>query len=66
MSDDIAPVVALSEASEWFNSDGIELKRERLSDDEGGHNDIRFALVNGENTDIYILHPQTGDGTWNI
>ena len=46
MSDDIAAVVALSEASGLFDSDGIELIRERLSDYEGGNDDIWFAAVN--------------------
>ena len=40
MSDDIAAVVALSEASGLFDSDGIELISERLSDYEGGNDDL--------------------------
>ena len=61
MSDDIAAVVALSEASGLFDSDGIELIRERLSDYEGGNDDIWFAAVN-EKIERDILHPRTDDG----
>lgn len=53
MSDDIAAVVALSEASGLFDSGRIELIRERLSDYEGGNDDIWFAAIN-EKREIYI------------
>jgi len=40
MFGDIAAVVALSEASGSFDSDGIELIRESPSDYEGGNDDL--------------------------
>jgi hypothetical protein len=67
MSDDIAAVVALSEASGLFDSDGIELIRERLSDYEGGNDDIWFAAVNEKiEGAIYCIPEPMTYGTWNI
>lgn len=65
MSDDIAAVVALSEASGLFDSDGIELIRERLSDYEGGNDDIWFAAVN-EKIERYCIREPMTDGIRNM
>ena len=63
MSDDIAAVVALSEASGWFDSDGIELIRERLSDYEGGNDDIWFAAISEKiQRAIYCIREPMTDG----
>lgn len=57
MSDDIAAVVTLSEASGLFDLGRIELIRERLSDYEGGNGDIWFAAVNKKKRERYIASP---------
>ena len=67
MSDDIVAIVALSEASGLFDSDGIELIRERLSDYEGGNDNIWFAAINEKiQRVIYCIREPMTDGIRNM
>ena len=66
-SRDTEAVIALSEASGLFNSDGINQIRERLTDYLSGNNDLWFIAV--EDTPVGVLYcaPEAmTEGTWNI
>jgi ribosomal protein S18 acetylase RimI-like enzyme len=64
-SDDIAAVIALAEVSGLFDSDGIELIKERLANSSG--DELWYGVFDEDLKGvIYCIPEPITDGTWNI
>jgi ribosomal protein S18 acetylase RimI-like enzyme len=66
-SDDTTTVIALSERSGLFNTDGIEQIKERLAGYSGGNDELWFGAFDNVLVGVvYCIPEPMTDGTWNI